>query len=132
VQPAVVPPPPVATVKHLGDGKGSFTSPKKSSKAVKDATGKATFAYSAESTPSGSASFKFKKGKVAFSGSTVTAASVSGKTLTVTVSGSGGLTLVLVATDGTKDTVRIKVLKAGKVVYDSATVKVKGSVVTAP
>ena len=111
---------------HLGDGKGKFNSKEKSSKAVKSAKGKAKLKFTAgtKGTPYGSASFKFKKGKVVFNGTTVTAASVSGKTLTMTVTGTNngtsGFKLVVVAKDGgAKDKVRVRLLKGNKVVYDS-------------
>jgi hypothetical protein len=114
-------------VVHLGDGKGKFTSPKKSSRKVKDATGKARFVFTADrtgTTPSGSASFKFTKGKVAFAGSRVTSATTSGKKLTMTVKGTnngkGGYILVIVAKDGgAKDKIRVRLLKGSKLVYDS-------------
>jgi PKD repeat protein len=138
--------PPVTDV-HLGDGKGSFASPEKSSKAVKSAKGKAklTFTAGTKGAPYGSATLKFKKGKIAFAGSTVTTASVSGKTLTMTVtgtnSGASGFTLVIVAVDaGAKDKVRVRLLKGSKVVYDSMpgasasaapTTKLKGQVTIA-
>ena len=121
ISPAVTPP-----VVHLGDGKGKFVSKPKSSSAVKTATGKSKFRFTADTTgltPSGSASFKFKMGKVKFAGGTVTAASTSGKTLTMTVTGTNngkaGFKLVLVAVDGPKDKIRIRMLKGTKVVYDS-------------
>ncbi|MDX6372182.1 MAG: hypothetical protein QOD98_1170, partial [Nocardioidaceae bacterium] len=135
------PPPPPPPPVHLGDGRGTFTSPKKSSKEAQDAEGKASFQFSAESAVSGGATFTFKKGKVKFTGTSVTAASVAGNTLTLTVAGTNdkkaGFTLVITASDGAKDLIRVRLLKGSKVVYDSQpgkpaaappTTKVKGQI----
>ena len=113
---------------HLGDGKGRFTSPERSSRLAPHGRGRATFSFVADAGsagPGGSASFRFKKGRVAFAGEAVTRASVKGRTLTLTVTGTNrgkkGYTLVIVARDkGSHDRVRVRLLRGKhQVVYDS-------------
>jgi hypothetical protein len=116
-----------APVRHLGDGQGKFNSPKKSSRSAKSAKGKAKFTFSGDvagTTGLGSATFRFKKGRIAFTSTAATAASTTGKKLFLTVNGTNndkaGFTLIVVAKDGgAKDKVRIRLLKGSKVVYDS-------------
>ena len=116
----------ITSAAHLADGKGKFTSPKTSSKKAKSAKGKAKFSFdlTGGTLPSGSASFKFKKGKVVFTGTTVVSQTIAGNKLTLTVSGTNrgkaGYTLVIVALDkGSKDRIRVRMLKGKKLVYDS-------------
>ncbi len=117
----------IAAANHLGDGKGKFKSPKRSSKRVAEAKGKAKFSFAANggTLPSGSASFKFKKGKIAFTGDDVVTAGVIGNKLTMAVHGTNkgktGFTLVVVAVDkGGKDRIRVRMRNADdKLVYDS-------------
>ena len=117
----------IGAPEHLGDGKGKFASPKKSSRAVKWAKGKAKFRFTADrvgNVTSGNAFFKFKRGKVAFKGDRVKSASVRGKLLTLVVKGKnrgkGGYKLVVVALDrGAKDKIRVRLMRGKRVVYDS-------------
>jgi hypothetical protein len=111
---------------HIGQGRGTFTSPRGSSAKREAAKGKAKFEFLGESgpSPSGGATFTFKKGKVAFTGETVRSAKIKRHTLTLKVTGTnkgkGRYTLVIVALDkGTKDKVRIRLLKGKRLVYDS-------------
>ncbi len=111
---------------HVALGKGKFISPKGSSTKHEDAKGKAKFEFLGESgpSPSGSATFTFKKGKIAFTGDTVKKSKIKGnkfKTkLTGANRGKAGYTLVIVALDkGSKDKIRIRLLKGKRLVYDS-------------
>ncbi len=129
---------------HIAQGKGKFTSPKGSSAKRPTAKGKAKFEFLAESgpSPSGSATFTFKKGKVAFTGDIVNKSKIKGNKVKLKMSGTNkgkaGYTLVIVALDkGSKDKIRIRLLKGKKLVYDSMPgnkpsakpkTKIKGSV----
>jgi hypothetical protein len=112
--------------RHLGDGRGSFTSPRGSSSLNDAARGKARFAFSADAfgpRPSGTASFRFGAGDLRFSGTKALRAKVSGNRLTFRVKGKNrgqrGYTLVVVAVDTSKEKIRVRLLRGKRLVYDS-------------
>jgi hypothetical protein len=115
----------ITSARHLANGRGTFTSPKGSSRKARDATGKATFEFAGETdaSPSGRASFRFKKGRIAFTGDAVEASVIKGNTITMKVRGTHRgkkYTLLIVALDkGSRDRIRIRLVKGKKLVYDS-------------
>lgn len=111
---------------RIAKGKGSFKSPRGSSSSHPDAAGKAKFRFLGESGPKadGSATFKFKKGKISFTGDRVRSSKIKGNRFLMKVKGTNkgkkGFTLVLVALDkGAKDKIRVRLLRGRHLVYDS-------------
>jgi hypothetical protein len=115
-----------ATGGHVAQGTGRFTSPQGSSTIHPGTKGKARFEFLGESGPSaaGGATFTFKKGKIAFVGDIVKASKIKGNKVKLKLAGTNKgqkhYTLVIVALDrGSKDKVRIRLLKGKRLVYDS-------------
>jgi hypothetical protein len=111
---------------HIARGKGTFRSPQGSSVASSGAHGKAKFQFLGESgpKPDGSATFRFKKGKISFTGDRVKSSKVKRNTFLMKVKGTNrgkrGYTLFLVALDhGSKDKIRVRLLRGKHLVYDS-------------
>jgi hypothetical protein len=124
----------VVPAPRFAQGTGTFKSPKGSSTTAVGAKGKARLEFLGEpgANPSGSATFKFRNGRIKFSGDTVASARIKRHTFKMKVTGTNrnraGYTLVIVALDkGSKDKVRIRLLRHEKLAYDSMPGKKTGA-----
>ena len=116
----------VPTVKHVGDGAGTYKSPRGSSKAKPRAAGKAKLSFSVDQSAAaitGYADLTFRRGKVKFRSVEVTQVGVAGRLITVSATGTNkgkaGFRLEIRAKDGKKDKVRVRMFKGKRLVYDS-------------
>ena len=109
----------------LAAGQGRFASVPGSSKRAPDAKGPAKFRFTVLDGATGTAAFRFKKGRIAFTGDDLAGVKVvSGKRIRFTVKGTNkgkaGYKLVVTALDkGARDRIRVRVLKHHRLVYDS-------------